>query len=78
MPLRIAEPDVEVEPDHVDVGRGLPRRAGMRAVGITEGNVNSGEFLILQDVADDSLHTDVCADGKLTHAIGKPDACDIP
>ena len=64
------EPDVEAEPDHVDVRAGAPGRAGVLAVGIAEGDVNAGEFLVLEDVADDALDADVGADGEFADAVG--------
>src|SRR5450631_2191239 len=64
------EPDVEAEADDVDVRAGAPGGAGMLAVWIAEGDVDSGELLVLEDVADDALNAEVGADGKLAYAVG--------
>src|SRR5580698_3638785 len=64
------KPDVEAEADHIDVGAGAPGCAGVLAIGIAEGDVDAGKFLILENVADDALDAEVGADGKLAHAIG--------
>ena len=42
----------------------------MGAVGVSEGNVDAGEFFVLEDVADDALDSDVGADGELAYAVG--------
>ena len=42
----------------------------MGAVGVSEGNVDAGEFLVLQDVADDPIDANVGADGELADAVG--------
>ncbi len=42
----------------------------MCAVGVAEGDVDAGEFFVLQDVADDALDADVGADGELADAVG--------
>ena len=67
--LTIVSPDVEFRPDHIDVRRRIPLRAGMRAVGIAERDVNAGKFFVLQNVADHAVQSDVGADGELAHAI---------
>ena len=64
------EPDVEAQADDVDVRAGAPGSAGVFAVGIAEGDVDAGKFLILQDVADDAGDADVGADGELADAVG--------
>ena len=51
--LLVVHPDVEVRADDVDVRRRIPVGAGVRAVGVAEGDVDAGELLVLQDVADD-------------------------
>src|SRR5205823_6293025 len=49
--LEIIDPDVEFRSDHVNMGGGIPLRAGMFAVRVSEGDMNAGELFILQDVA---------------------------
>src|SRR5438876_11375254 len=51
--LLAIEPDVEVAPDAVDVGLGNPICARMLSIGMTEGDVDAGNFLVLQNVSDD-------------------------
>ena len=46
---RIAEPDVKAEADDVDVCGRLPAGAGVGAVRVAEGDVDSGKFFILED-----------------------------
>jgi hypothetical protein len=69
-PAGVAEPDIELEADDVDVGGGLPGGAGVGAVGVAKRDVDAGEFLVLQNVADDTLDTNVGADGELPYAVG--------
>ena len=64
------EPDVEAEADDIDVGAGAPGSAGVFAVGIAEGDVDAGKFLVLEDVADDAVDADVGADGEFADAVG--------
>src|SRR6202789_737615 len=66
----VAEPDAELEADYVDVRGGLPWGAGVRAVGISEGDVDAGEFFVLKDVSDNALDVDIGADGELADAVG--------
>ena len=42
----------------------------MLAVGIAESDMNAGELLVLQNIADHPLHAQVGADGELAHAVG--------
>src|ERR1700679_115707 len=63
------EPDVEAKTDNIDVRRAAPRRAGVLAVGIAEGDVNAGKFFVLEDVANDVIDAEIGADGELAHAI---------
>lgn len=64
------EPDVEAQSHHIYVRAGAPGGAGMFAVGVAEGDVDAGEFLILEDVADDALDAEVGADGEFADAVG--------
>ena len=68
--LAVVDPDVEARADDVDVRRRVPVGAGVRAVGIAERDVDAGELLVLQDVADDLRQLDVGADRELADAIG--------
>src|SRR4029079_2412746 len=67
--LAAVDPDIELPADHVDMGGGIPVRAGVGRVRIAERNVNSGNLLVLQNIADHVPHRDVGADGELAHAI---------
>ena len=42
----------------------------MLSIGIAEGDVDAGELLVLQDVADDLVNPEVGADGELAYAVG--------
>src|SRR5258708_4619753 len=68
--LLFVEPDVEEAADAVNMGRTLPGLAGVLAIGMAEGDVDAGEFLVLQDVADDAGAGEVGADGELADAVG--------
>src|ERR1700729_1266234 len=68
--LRAFEPDVEIETDYIDVGGRTPLGAGVLAIWIAEGDVDAGEFFILQDVADHVRDADVGADRELAYTIG--------
>ncbi len=70
MSVGVAEPDAELEADYVDVGGGFPGGSGVGAVGVAEGNVDTGELFVLEDVADDAVDADVGADGELADAVG--------
>src|ERR1017187_8683822 len=67
--LAAVDPDVEIAAHDVDVGRRVPVRAGMRAVRIAERDVNTGDFLVLENIADDVVNGDVGADGEFAHAV---------
>src|ERR1019366_8451532 len=67
--LAAVDPDVEIAAHDVDVGRRVPVRAGMRAVRIAERDVNAGDFLVLENVADYVVNGDVGADGEFAHAV---------
>ena len=64
------KPDVEAEPDNIDVGAGAPRGAGVLAVWIAERNVDAGEFLILKNVADDPLNAEIGANREFADPVG--------
>src|SRR5664279_2223635 len=57
--LAAVDPDVEIAAHDVDVGRRVPVGAGVCAIRIAEGDVNAGNFLVLEDVADDVVDGDV-------------------
>src|SRR6266536_2858035 len=67
--LFAVEPDVEIAADAVDMSFGGPIRAGMLGIGMAKGNVDAGNFFILQNVTDDMSAGGVCADGKFADAI---------
>ena len=47
----------------------VPLGSGVRAIGIAEGDMYAGIFFILQDLSDHVFQLNICADGKLAHAI---------
>ena len=49
----LVRPDIEVPAHDVDVGRGVPVGSGVEAVRVSEGDVDSGDLFVLQDVAAD-------------------------
>jgi len=66
----VFEPDVEAEADDIDVSAGAPGCASVFAIGVAEGDVDAGKFLVLKNVADDAGDADVGADGELANAVG--------
>src|ERR1039458_7237821 len=71
--LPAVDPDIELAPHHVDMGGGVPIGAGVRAIGIAERDVDSGDLLVLQNIADHVVDADVGADGELAHAVAELD-----
>src|ERR1700730_16109310 len=67
--LRLVYPDVEISTHHIDMRGRVPLRSGVCAIGIAEGDMYAGIFLILQDLADYVFEFNVRADGKLAHTI---------
>ena len=67
--LFAVEPDVEIAADAVDMRFGGPIRASVLGIGMAKGNVDAGNFFILQNVTDDMSAGGVCADGKFADAI---------
>src|SRR4051794_16647967 len=67
--LGAVDPDVEFAPDDIDVRAAVPVGTGVRAVRISEGDVDAGDLLVLQNIPDHVAHADVGTDGELAHAI---------
>jgi len=67
--LFAVEPDIEIATYAVDMGFRSPVCAGVFRVRMTKGDVDSGNFFILQDVADDMGASRVGADGKFPNAV---------
>ncbi len=65
----VVQPDVEVAAHAIDVRRRVPRLAGVLVVRMPERDVNAGDFLVLQNVADDARDSQIRADGELAHPI---------
>ena len=63
------EPDVEITADAVDVCLGNPVGASVLGVGMTKSDVDTRNFFVLQNVANDVRASGVGADGKFAHAI---------
>ena len=68
--VSVFELDIEAEADNVYVGAGTPGGASVFAVGIAEGDVDAGEFFVLQDVANDAIDADVGANSEFSYSIG--------
>src|SRR6266404_6570944 len=67
--LLAVEPDIEIAADAVDVCFGNPIRPSVFGIRMTEGDVNTGNFFVLQNVPDNMRAGDVCADGEFTDAV---------
>src|SRR5262249_2625727 len=63
------DPDVELPTHDVYVSRRIPVRAGVRGVRIPERDVDAGNLLILQNIADHVPNRNIRADGELAHAV---------
>src|SRR2546430_7515168 len=51
--LLAVEPDIEIAANAVDVGFGNPIRPSVFGIRMTEGDMNAGNFFVLQNVTDD-------------------------
>src|SRR5439155_5859686 len=67
--LLAVEPDVEIAADAVDVRFRNPVGAGVLGVWMAESDMDSWNFFVLQNVADDVRAGCVRADGKFPYAI---------
>jgi len=65
----IIEPDIEIAPNTVDMRFRNPVCPGVFRVGVTERYVDSGNLLVLQNIANHMGASCVCADSEFTHAI---------
>src|SRR5437660_11281889 len=63
------EPDVEIAADAVDVRLRRSVSAGVIRVRMSEGNVNAGNFFVLQNISDDMRASGVGANGEFTDPI---------
>ena len=66
----------KLAPHDIDVRGGSPSRAGVGSVRIAKGDVNAGNFFVLQDVADNVVEAEISADGELSHAVAVFVACE--
>src|SRR6202044_1803798 len=62
-------PDIELASDHIDMRAGVPLRSGVLTVWVAKSDVNAGELLVLQYLADHVGQFNICANSKLTHAV---------
>src|SRR6266404_8248839 len=67
--LLAVEPDIEIAANAVDVGFGNPIRPSVFGIRMTEGDMNAGNFFVLQNVTDDVGQGMVCANAKFTKAV---------
>src|SRR6266699_1220540 len=67
--LFAVEPDVEVAANAIDVRFGNPVRSSVFGVRMAEGDVDTWNFFVLQNVPDDMLASRVGADRKFADAI---------
>src|SRR5947208_14775777 len=63
------EPDVEIAADTVDVRFGRPIGARVPGIGMTEGDVDTGNFFVLQNIADHVSARGICADCEFADAV---------
>src|SRR5258706_2219309 len=63
--LLVIHPDIELPSHHIDMGRRIPLRPGVRPIRIPERNVHSGILFILQNLPNHVLQIDVGSNGKL-------------
>src|SRR5262249_13835586 len=63
------DPDIEIAPHDVDVGRRIPVRTRVRAVRIAERDVYAGNLFVLENIADHVVNRDVGADGEFAYAV---------
>src|SRR5207245_4441505 len=61
--------DVEIAANAVDVGFRSPVSASVIRVRMSEGNVNAGNFFVLQNISDHVGTSGVGADGEFAHPI---------
>src|SRR5207237_5512239 len=59
----------EIAAHAVDVRFGNPVGAGVFGVGMTEGDVDTGNFFVLQNVTDDTRAGRVCPDREFADAV---------
>src|SRR5205823_6585413 len=67
--LLVVEPDVEVAADAIDVRFRDPVRAGVFRIRMAEGDVDAGNFFVLQNVADHVGAGGVGAYGEFADAV---------
>src|SRR3984957_10444395 len=63
------DPDIAVAGEDVDVSFGFPVGMGLAAVGVAEGDVDAGEFFVLEKNADHFGKTEVGAEGEFADAV---------
>ena len=66
----ILNPDVEPQPNHIDVRRRPPLRPRVLPIWIPKRNMDPRKFLVLQNVANHPLNPDIRPDRKLAHPVG--------
>ena len=67
--LFAVEPDVEITSDAVDMRLGNPVCAGVLGVGMSKSDVDTRDFFVLQNVANNMRARRVRADGEFPHAV---------
>ena len=67
--LMVVDPDIELSPYHIDVRGRVPVGAGVRGIRIAKSDVDAGDLLVLQNIADHVPHRDIGADCEFTNAI---------
>ena len=67
--LHIVDPHIAVAREHVDMGLRFPVGTGLAAVGIAEGQMNTGNFFVLQQDADHVGEGEVGAERQLPYPV---------
>src|SRR5438105_12958004 len=67
--LLAVEPDVEIASHTIDMRFRNPIGAGVLGIRMTKGEMNAGNFFVLQNVANYMGACRVGADGKFTHSV---------
>lgn len=68
--LVVVDPDVTFAGENIDVRSGFPVGVSLRTVGVAEGEVNAGEFFVLEQNANHFGEAEVGAKGKFADAVG--------
>src|ERR1035437_2225678 len=63
------QPDIEAQANYVDVRAGVPGCAGVLTIRVAEGDMDAGEFFVLQNIANHALNAEIGANGELANPV---------